>query len=295
MNFQQFIEKYEGTKVDWDGAFGAQCVDLFRQYTNDVVKVPQCPPVVGAKNIWDKIDTKYWEKIGNTPTGVPENGDVMIWDEMPGNRFGHVAMFIDGGSMRVRVFEQDGFTQDGAKKAYRNYNNIIGWLRPKENMSDCLIPNNPEGKKTFETLVTKSTQWDETVKYIWGDDRDPEETSSKDVQQYIGGLKSRITDLEKQLGKAQAEVKIKEDEISTLEGELLEKEEDIETLTTRLDAANSALKDCKDRCSALEIENAQLKERIKTLEEQCTNGEVTLTIGQVLKMILQQEITIKVK
>lgn len=290
MTFQEFIDEYEGKKVDWDGRYDAQCVDLARQYINDVWKTPQFRPVVGAKNIWEAVDEDYYIKIPNTPTGVPENGDILVWDATPGNVWGHVAMFIDGGSMRMRVFEQDGFTQDGAKKAYRNYTNIKGWFRPKEDMSETIEID----KKTFEELVYKSTQWDETVKYIWGD-RDPKETTAKEVQAYIGGLKSRITDLEKQLGKAQAEVKIKESEISALNDQLLDKQEDVDTLTTRLEIANNSLKECRDKCSSQEIEIAQLKQRIVTLEEQCTNGEVTLTIGQVLKMILQQEITIKVK
>ena len=36
MKLDEFINKYINTKVDFDGAFGAQCVDLFRQYCKDV-------------------------------------------------------------------------------------------------------------------------------------------------------------------------------------------------------------------------------------------------------------------
>ena len=32
MTLEEFVNKYIGRKVDFDGAYGAQCVDLFRQY-----------------------------------------------------------------------------------------------------------------------------------------------------------------------------------------------------------------------------------------------------------------------
>ena len=43
MTLTQFIKKYLGTKVDFDGKYGAQCVDLYRQYCAEVLGVPQSP------------------------------------------------------------------------------------------------------------------------------------------------------------------------------------------------------------------------------------------------------------
>ncbi|WP_252722587.1 hypothetical protein [Treponema phagedenis] len=37
MSLDEFVKKYLGKKVDYDGHYGAQCVDLFRQYCKDVL------------------------------------------------------------------------------------------------------------------------------------------------------------------------------------------------------------------------------------------------------------------
>ena len=57
MTIDQFITKYLGKKVDWDGAYGGQCVDLFRQYLNDVLNFPQPRGVVGAADFWTNYDS----------------------------------------------------------------------------------------------------------------------------------------------------------------------------------------------------------------------------------------------
>ncbi len=40
ISLTQFIKKYLGTKVDFDGKFGPQCVDLPRKYCDEVLEVP---------------------------------------------------------------------------------------------------------------------------------------------------------------------------------------------------------------------------------------------------------------
>ena len=52
MKLDEFINKYINTKVDFDNAFGAQCVDLFRQYCKDVLDIPHTGSVDGAKDIY---------------------------------------------------------------------------------------------------------------------------------------------------------------------------------------------------------------------------------------------------
>ena len=34
MNYQEFINAYNGKATDYDGAYGAQCVDLIKAYLN---------------------------------------------------------------------------------------------------------------------------------------------------------------------------------------------------------------------------------------------------------------------
>ena len=67
LRFDEFINKYINTKVDFDNAFGAQCVDLFRQYCKDVLNIPHTGAVEGAKDVflnYDKLplEQKYFKK-----------------------------------------------------------------------------------------------------------------------------------------------------------------------------------------------------------------------------------------
>ena len=48
MTLDEFVKKYNGKKVDYDGRYGCQCVDLFRQYCEDVLNIPHTGGVIGA-------------------------------------------------------------------------------------------------------------------------------------------------------------------------------------------------------------------------------------------------------
>src|SRR5574344_661086 len=79
MKIDEFITKYSGKKVDFDGAYGAQCVDLFRQYCKDVLGLPHTGAVEGAEGLWNNYDKlpveqKYFERIDSDY--VPLLGDV---------------------------------------------------------------------------------------------------------------------------------------------------------------------------------------------------------------------------
>lgn len=135
MNLIEFVNKYHGKKVDFDGAFGAQCVDLFRQYCKDVLRAGHTGAVDGAKDLFLKYadlpaECKYFDRI-SIQNGSPEIGDVLVWDATPANKYGHVAICLgyDVTNDMIVVFEQDGLKQDGAKIAVRLKNNLLGVLR----------------------------------------------------------------------------------------------------------------------------------------------------------------------
>jgi hypothetical protein len=134
MNVKQFVETHLGKKVDFDKAYGAQCVDLYRQYCQDVLGMPASEGVEGAKHLWEcydktNVQKKYLQRVSNTKDFVPEQGDIVIYGD---GRFGHVAIVLFANESRMIVFEQDGYAQDGAKPAMRNYNNVLGFLRKRE-------------------------------------------------------------------------------------------------------------------------------------------------------------------
>lgn len=129
MTLQKFIEKYQDTKVDFDNAFGYQCVDLYRQYIKDVWGIDKTEPVVGAKHLWLNYEVNPLQKQCLLKVPRPEIGDIVIFD---GKEFGHVAIVVGIFDKAILCFEQDGFAQ--AKGAYfklRPVANVLGYLRKR--------------------------------------------------------------------------------------------------------------------------------------------------------------------
>ena len=136
MTLDEFVKKYNGKKVDYDGQYGAQCVDLFRQYCKDVLNIPHTGGVIGASELYTKyekmpLEIKYFEKIEFKGT-PPIAGDVVIFKPTKKNGFGHVAIVLAADNLSMTVFEQDGYAQTGAYIIDRKYYNALGFLRKRE-------------------------------------------------------------------------------------------------------------------------------------------------------------------
>ena len=136
MTLQEFIEKYLGKKVDFDGLYGPQCTDLARQYWKEVWEIPQPEGVDGAQEFVTKYDDKpvMQKHIQLFKAGhLVVRGDVVVFGASGSNKYGHIAIFnkwLDATTMEV--FEQDGFKQDGAKIAFWKIDRVIGYLRKIE-------------------------------------------------------------------------------------------------------------------------------------------------------------------
>lgn len=127
ISLTQFIKKYLGTKVDFDGKFGPQCVDLARKYYSEVLDVPQFPPVEGAKDIIKNPGNL--KVIKEDALADYSSGDVLIWGVSRTNQYGHVAILVSIYNTKYFiVLEQDGFKQDGCKLAFRSRENLLGGL-----------------------------------------------------------------------------------------------------------------------------------------------------------------------
>ena len=140
MTLDEFVKRYNGKKVDFDGRYGCQCVDLFRQYCEDVLKIPHTGGVIGASELYTKyeampLEIKYFEKIEFKGT-PPIAGDVVIFKPTKKNGFGHVAIVLAADNLSMTVFEQDGYAQTGAYIIDRKYYNTLGFLRKREEIND---------------------------------------------------------------------------------------------------------------------------------------------------------------
>lgn len=141
--FDNFIKKYNGKAVDFDGRYGDQCVDLFRQYCKEVLGLEKQPVGVGgAKDFWtnfhrDPALYNNFKLIPNTPMFIPRKSDVMIWGRSYGP-YGHIAVITEAGLMTFKAFSQNdpAGTKSHIKKY--NYKNVLGVLRPRTHIKTIL-------------------------------------------------------------------------------------------------------------------------------------------------------------
>lgn len=170
MTLQQFISKYTNKTVDFDGHYGGQCVDLVRQYWQDVIGLSKQPKgVVGAKDFWTNYDrdpvlNENFVKVKNTPSGVPEAGDIMIWGARYG-QYGHIAIVTWADVNSFAAFSQnDPIGSRSIKRKYANYKGVLGWFKPKQPTStkplkDTVIDfDDSEGKR--HTVGWYVREWD---------------------------------------------------------------------------------------------------------------------------------------
>jgi hypothetical protein len=90
------------------------------------------PNVTGnAVDYWTNFPTDFYDKIPNTPTGVPKLGDVMIWGTNYGP-YGHIAVCTDIADTKgFTSFDQNDPSKSPCHYQPHNYTGVLGWLRPK--------------------------------------------------------------------------------------------------------------------------------------------------------------------
>lgn len=138
MKLQNFIDKYNGKAVDFDGYYGPQCVDLAQQYNKELFNGPFLSGN-GAKDIWNTYPQSIYDRVANSPTGVPNPGDIIIWGSSYGP-YGHIAICIEANVNNFKCLSQnDPIGALTGIRDYPNYNGVLGWLHPKQTtqVDDC--------------------------------------------------------------------------------------------------------------------------------------------------------------
>lgn len=210
MTLEEFVKKYNGKQVEVAGSSNAmfQCVDAANLYIREVLQLP----IIEWTNACDfpSKASGLYDYIKNTPEGVPDKGDLVIWNKNVGGGCGHIAIFIEGTASSFKSFDQNWNAKFCQIENHR-YNNVDGWLHPKENMSNMykgLDLSNPESMKVAVDV------WDEVVNqklYVKASDyaqlKDSSETRIKEeVKRYTDFLQALST----KLGVAADEPKILE-------------------------------------------------------------------------------------
>lgn len=138
MIYKDFYNKWLGRRVDVDGQFGYQCVDLVKAYIRDCFGIPN-GAYGDAIKWWTQtkgaILAKFWRVEGSAAV----QGDIVIFRGINGNVYGHIGVATGGlTSSAVEVLEQNGATGNGSgtggdaiRKRYIARSRVAGLLRPK--------------------------------------------------------------------------------------------------------------------------------------------------------------------
>lgn len=149
MTLDEFVAKWNGRPVDFDGAYGFQCMDLMHRYIVDVIGLTD-PRILAApvarsvfENFPNVFGNQYFERIYQTLTGVPKDGDIIFWKEPYGYYYnvtmgrweyaGHVGISKGSNLWNVTAFEQNNPPGTYCHMQQHNdlYRGVLGWLRPK--------------------------------------------------------------------------------------------------------------------------------------------------------------------
>lgn len=125
-----FINKWTGQKCDFDGYYGTQCMDLMHYFITEVLGLSgSVLAAPSAAQVWN-LTSSYFDKITNTPTGVPQKGDIIIFGTKIGAS-GHVCIFIDGDVNSFRSFDANWPLGSLPHIQTHNYTGVMGWFRMK--------------------------------------------------------------------------------------------------------------------------------------------------------------------
>ena len=152
MTAKEFYERHIGKAVDIDGAFGVQCVDLFKAFTKENYGVWQYNCTNGyASGLWTyRKDKPYYKYFVDGNINSLQNGDWVIWGNCKIAPSTHVAMYYNGKFL--------GQNQNGKRYATcinLTKQGVIGVLRPR-----IYIPKQPAtNKRTYINLPPKYDSW----------------------------------------------------------------------------------------------------------------------------------------
>lgn len=136
MTFDEWVKKYSGKAIDYDGTYGVQCVDLVKHYVKNVLGIS--PQSIGNAieyyNKRNKVaylkDNFRWHN--NTPDFIPKKGDICVFTSKSGN--GHISVATGEGTTSYFYSYDQNYPKalhEPMTKIKHSYNSFLGVLRPK--------------------------------------------------------------------------------------------------------------------------------------------------------------------
>ena len=141
MTLTELISKYNGKPCKiFPNNLSPQCFELVCAWTDGlgvphVAGNPSPFPYENAYQIYTDFGSyqaQYFDRIANSPTGMPQAGDLVVWGSSYNGGAGHVAVATGANTdtNHFQALEQNDPNPYCQLKDY-NYNSVLGWLRPK--------------------------------------------------------------------------------------------------------------------------------------------------------------------
>ncbi len=170
MTMNEWVNKYLGKGVDYDGAYGVQCVDLVKSFVKNVLGVK--PQSIGnAIEYYNKRNsssylTKNFNWIGYKKGFVPQKGDICVFKTKSG--LGHVSVASGQGNSSCFYSYDENYptgNHEPMTLTKHNYNSLLGVLRPKNQSNIKAKSNKPDVKAgKIYTFTTNPYCYKDTTK-----------------------------------------------------------------------------------------------------------------------------------
>lgn len=136
MNFQDFINQTKGKKIDVDGLYGGQCVDLFNYFNklyNDSVYI-NCKPSGYARSLAEnKTNNGILKYYKETAVNNMITGTVVVYGKCSFAPDSHVCFFIkDNGDGTYQALQQNNKGRQYVTIDNNPYDGIIGAFIPNQ-------------------------------------------------------------------------------------------------------------------------------------------------------------------
>lgn len=239
-----------------------------------------------------EITYEYFEIIPNTPSAIPEDGDLVVWKATSSNPVGHIAIALGGGTTRkFMCFEQNSPLGTPAHISERTYTGVLGWLRPKLPPETPAIPSwfltllqeanlSLEREGEFRAFWEKARRYDQDILSLQEQLKSANEVlaeKSMEVSDLVTknqSLQGKIDALQEQLYKTQEKVRETELELAKVSLRLHQMEQEGGKLQEMID-------DITKKYNALKIDYSKLEK--KSIDAISTPRLIGIILARIIK------------